>query len=731
MMPRRRRRNNVASADSVYFDRMLLNYIKTIVRSDLFERDMADVCDLAEKAIGEEIGAELREPFPVPDDSKGRDARNSEISAEIAANNAIREVGKKHACRVLRITLGKLIDARLKQIPEGCDSKERRINKISKIFGLSKVEKDILTFRCIANTPLGRECFQAQLGDYSDFEKMVISGHKILQCSRLQVQKALAPSGKLFQLTLFEKDSGSGFEPSEWLRLYIAGLLRDNLALEFCTKYKGDCLPLEFHHADNSSKDLMAELLARKKGAVNILFYGEPGSGKSELAKSLAAKTGKSLYILNNDKDETDYGESSINTLKGGLVTVSKLISPESAILLVDEADNLLNTGHSFFGPDKANSKAWLNNFLDSSRNKIIWITNRSSQIEPSVLRRFTFSMKFKRMSNETKIAVFNNSLKKKRLDGFFTEQEIGDICRQYRINAGGIVDMLKTLKVRRNQDKQAVMAKLHLILKNHETAIHRGEPVKAKMKEVTSYSIDSLNLSEKPQALIDSIRNYLEVQAGAQKSVKSMNLLFYGNPGTGKTEFAKYLSMALDREIRLKRASDLISKYVGESEKLIAEAFEEAAHDDAILFLDEADTFFYPRGMAQHSWEKSQTNELLTQMENYNGILICATNMKDGLDDAALRRFKYKVEFKALTGEGVVAMYQAMLAPLAAEPLTPCETTVLDGIAGLTHGDFFVVSEKYSLLKDKATHADLIASLRQELAHKKKTPRIGFRIAG
>jgi AAA+ superfamily predicted ATPase len=284
---------------------------------------------------------------------------------------------------------------------------------------------------------------------------------------------------------------------------------------------------------------------------------------------------------------------------------------------------------------------------------------------------------------------------------------------------------------VRRNQDKQAVMAKLHLILKNHEIAIHRGEPQKAKMKEVTSYCIDSLNLSEKPQTIIDTLQNYLDGQAAEEKTIRSMNLLFYGSPGTGKTEFAKYLSMALDREIRLKRASDLISKYVGESEKLIAEAFEEAAQDGAILFLDEADTFFYPRGMAQHSWEKSQTNELLTQMENYNGILICATNMKDGLDDAALRRFKYKVEFKALTGEGVIAMYQAMMVPLVPDPLKPEEVEALANIAGLAHGDFFVVSEKYSLRKDKATHADLIASLHQELAHKKKTPRIGFRIAG
>jgi SpoVK/Ycf46/Vps4 family AAA+-type ATPase len=98
---------------------------------------------------------------------------------------------------------------------------------------------------------------------------------------------------------------------------------------------------------------------------------------------------------------------------------------------------------------------------------------------------------------------------------------------------------------------------------------------------------------------------------------------------------------------------------WVGGTEKAIAEAFAQAEDSDAILLLDEADSLFLNREHSQHSWERSQTNELLTQMEAYSGVLICCTNLLKNLDSAVLRRFTFKVAFRPLTEEGHIALFK------------------------------------------------------------------------
>lgn len=78
--------------------------------------------------------------------------------------------------------------------------------------------------------------------------------------------------------------------------------------------------------------------------------------------------------------------------------------------------------------------------------------------------------------------------------------------------------------------------------------------------------------------------------------------MLFYGPPGTGKTALARYLADRLDRECKVVRASDLLGPYLGETEQNIAKAFREAEKEEAVLVIDEADSF--PREMATRSWE-------------------------------------------------------------------------------------------------------------------------------
>lgn len=210
-------------------------------------------------------------------------------------------------------------------------------------------------------------------------------------------------------------------------------------------------------------------------------------------------------------------------------------------------------------------------------------------------------------------------------------------------------------------------------------------------------------------------------------------NVLLYGPPGTGKTAFAHFVARQLDRSVLVKRASDLISKWVGETEKCIRAMFVEAASDNAVLLLDEADSFLQDRRLAHRQWEITEVNELLTRMEGFEGVFICATNFIEQLDPAAMRRFAVKVRFDPLRGEQVHALFADMLSALKIGPLPEHEqqrlSRELNSLSGLTPGDFNAARKALDLGAYPATVQGFLDALGEELACKPGLlkRRIGF----
>lgn len=140
------------------------------------------------------------------------------------------------------------------------------------------------------------------------------------------------------------------------------------------------------------------------------------------------------------------------------------------------------------------------------------------------------------------------------------------------------------------------------------------------------------------------------------------VSLCLYGPPGTGKTEYCRYLAHRMGRRVVYRRVSDLQSMWVGECEKNIAEAFREAREEDALLLFDEADTWLRDRRDAQRSWELSQTNEFLAQLERCRSVVACTTNLRHHLDPASLRRFIFKIEFRFMLPEQSAALFTELL---------------------------------------------------------------------
>jgi len=170
---------------------------------------------------------------------------------------------------------------------------------------------------------------------------------------------------------------------------------------------------------------------------------------------------------------------------------------------------------------------------------------------------------------------------------------------------------------------------------------------------------------------------------------------------------------------------------WVGSTEQKIKGAFEEAEREEAILVIDEVDTFLFAREQAQRSWEISFTNEFLTQMERFKGILICTTNRLEGLDEASIRRFNHKVGFDYLTPEGNVIFYRKLLSPLLKVPFDERTEKSLRNINCLAPGDFKVVRDRHSFERPEQLNNTVLIQALQEESQVKKIQRgekqIGF----
>lgn len=604
------------------------------------------------------------------------------------------------------------------------------ISQLQDMFELSAEETDVMCLLCcVEQVKILRSLFQKS--NPSEFVDLTSVATRI---PVRKVKQILQKSGKLYSVGIInhnDPDDAPLFQIHAEVLAFISGL--DDVPLRdlYLHDDSGKTFALKSFNIPESSRHIIKSLLA-SPGPCNILLYGKAGTGKTEFARSVIHHAGKHAFFMQNGLLPPDSSSARRwYDKRAHMQGAVSLVPKKTGVLIVDEADTLLNTKYFVYNKINSPDKSWLNAFLDQSTIKIIWITNDSEFMDESAMRRFSYSLCFKSFTCHERKTVWKNLVRRHPLRSFLTPPLVEELATRYRVNAAGIssaLGILKKIVPPDSSDQSQVKTTLHELLKRHEEAIGSHKTGEISLLN-EKYELSALNLDTDPDKILETLTRFTgRKRDGVTNSISNINLLFWGPPGTGKTELAKYVANRLSLGLCIKRASDLLSMWVGGTERNIKDAFEEAECDHNVLLIDEADSFFINRASAQRSWETSQTNELLTQMENYKGILICCTNLPDHLDRAVLRRFAWKVEFKPLTDEGREKIFSSyFLSP--GQSLSAEERFRLKQIKGITPGDFKAVWHKFGLLdSETCSRSDVFDALEKEVEYKNiGTAPIGF----
>jgi SpoVK/Ycf46/Vps4 family AAA+-type ATPase len=601
---------------------------------------------------------------------------------------------------------------------------EKNVTALKKMFGLTDRETRFCEFLFITSTYAAAESF---FQDHLECHKF--HGRKylanVLGISQPELYKVAYGSPK--KIGLYDIDKWGISVEDEFIDL-IQNPSDKNISKNFYTGVPRGSVPLDNYFVDRDQTAHILDLLERKpQTATHILLYGPPGTGKTSFAYSLLDKISDRAYEIVRGEENT------AKTRRAAILACLNMTGfDQGSILLVDEADNLLNTRSSWFMRGETQDKGWFNGLLEKPGTRMIWITNSIHGIEDSVLRRFAFSVYFKPFNRRQRILLWDNIVRQNRCKKYFNKPDIESFARAYDVSAGVIDLAVKKAVEKKAESKKQFHRSVQMGLEAHQTLGNFGEKTVDKDRVEKNFSLEGLNIDGDLGVMLEQLYAFdAYLRKDSQNDIMNMNLLFYGPPGTGKSELARYFADRMDREIICKRISDLQSKWVGEGEKNIKAAFQKAEAEEAVLIIDEADSVLFSRGRAGHSWEISFTNEFLTRMEKYRGILVCTTNRLDDLDPASLRRFNHKVGFNYLTPIGNLLFYDLYLGPLSNDRLGRTGRAAVKSIHNLAPGDFKVVRDRYSFYpREDINHGMLIQALNKEAElknHNDQTRQIGF----
>lgn len=623
------------------------------------------------------------------------------LNGQLTSDKLLKLVGKVYAA------------AEKHQTPS---SLRQNIDWLSELTKLSAVEADLLEVVIAAHRSENLEDVLSRCSNESlESDAKLLA--RLIAADEKEVIQALSKKGNLHRYNLVRYDHGySDFNQ----RLETDAALKSKLLTPYENKesmiesFLNPAEPVELSAEDmphllehlTTLKPVLSNAIAQEIKGINVLLYGEPGTGKTQFASLVAKLCGLNAYrIIKPDDDDIQMGHDRLAYFN---IIQQMLKGRKDVVLIFDEFEDIVPDDgfaemFSFFGSPRRRSspmKSWMTNILESNSVPTIWISNEIKHIDRALLRRFVYPLEFRTPPQSVRHKILTKAVKGLSVDPRWIERKahINNLPPALVRNAALVANLADVKDSKVNEVLLDRMLTSSLLVQGQR-------PMTSGLTPKTRYNPTFLNTTQAPDILARIL----------QKNGQG-RLCFHGVPGTGKSAFANHLAQLLDRPLMIRRASDLLSKWVGEAEQNIARTFKEARDENAVLLIDEADSFLMNREKSEHSWEVSQVNEMLQQIEYFDGILICTTNRLEQMDPAVLRRFQYKVGFHALKSEQRIDMFFHEFGDVFSQSEhADTVKAALAPLSNLTPGDFAVVRELFNACDGEMSITELLRQLGEE----------------
>jgi hypothetical protein len=608
---------------------------------------------------------------------------------------------------------------------------DENIDRIAGLLDLNTMERDVLAFQIGRARPGFSQLFELLMG--ADQATKAVLG-AALGHSESEVVSALSEQGALVRSGLLNvKERPLRVQgPSSHLSATLAEHAEDDAALverfvkPLCLSPSTGSLG-RLHEDDRQILfGLLRKPLPAGRG-VHALVYGPKTVDKRDMMARLLQGEGVeghavvTRHVAAGDMPTWTYiAQRHVERSSPDAVLVvdrahEALASrPRTMLHLFDLDDAELAYGDD---PERASDEG-----LTGSRVRCVWMTDRARQLSERNLGAFLFhceALPGSRAERRARVAqVISDFGLSSRLERDLAKYSL--LGEQQVRQAAELARLIVLADDESGSHRERLDAEREQVIKRavaHSQKVLGRDRTEGIRDSVTVYDLKLLNIGGRftPQQIIASLR---------KRPVGS--LCFWGIPGAGKTQLAEHIAVELDMPILMRSASELLSMWLGETEQQISKMFAEAENEGALLFLDEADSFLRDRTLARAHWEVTQVNELLQRVERFEGIFIAATNLMDSIDAAAMRRFTWKLEFKALCQEQAWSMFcrESGLDPNANPAHADDLRQSLGAIDDLAPGDFATVKRQAQMLGEELSAESWI----EQLAAEAKAKMLGLR---